>query len=93
MRRGRVIGIVPSATYQLSLTASRWEKSSISLSPQLLLLIALFIFSGTFTRSIKANFLAGAAEIGLLVRQQKAMMGVDIRRVIVTDLSSPAYQK
>ncbi len=49
-----------------------------------LLLIALFIFSWYFTRSIKADFSLEPREIGLLVRQQKAMME-SIFGVIVID--------
>ena len=51
-----------------------------------LLLIALFIFSWYFTRSIKKQiFSLEPREIGLLVRQQKAMMESIFEGVIVID--------
>jgi two-component system cit operon sensor histidine kinase CitA len=51
-----------------------------------LLLIALFIFSWFFTRSIKKQiFSLEPREIGLLVRQQKAMMESIYEGVIAID--------
>lgn len=83
---GRVIGIVSVGyltSYLDSITLTKVINIFIA---AVLLLIALFIFSWYFTRSIKKQiFSLEPREIGLLVRQQKAMMESIFEGVIVID--------
>lgn len=83
---GRVIGIVSVGyltSYLDSITLSKVINIFIA---AVLLLTALFIFSWYFTRSIKKQiFSLEPREIGLLVRQQKAMMESIFEGVIVID--------
>ena len=83
---GRVIGIVSVGyltSYLDSITLTKVINIFIA---AVLLLIALFIFSWYFTRSIKKQiFSLEPREIGLLVRQQKAMMESIYEGVIVID--------
>ena len=83
---GRVVGIV-SVGYLTSYLESITLAKVINIFVvALLLLIALFIFSWYFTRSIKKQiFSLEPREIGLLVRQQKAMMESIFEGVIVID--------
>lgn len=83
---GRVVGIV-SVGYLTSYLESITLAKVINIFVvALLLLIALFIFSWYFTRSIKKQiFSLEPREIGLLVRQQKAMMESIYEGVIVID--------
>ena len=83
---GRVVGIVSVGyltSYLDSITLTKVINIFIA---AVLLLIALFIFSWYFTRSIKKQiFSLEPREIGLLVRQQKAMMESIYEGVIVID--------
>ncbi|MCS5967767.1 PAS domain-containing protein [Klebsiella variicola subsp. variicola] len=83
---GQVIGIVSVGyltSYLDSITLTKVINIFIA---AILLLIALFIFSWYFTRSIKKQiFSLEPREIGLLVRQQKAMMESIFEGVIVID--------
>ncbi|HBT5931574.1 ATP-binding protein [Klebsiella pneumoniae] len=83
---GRVIGIVSVGyltSYLDSITLTKVINIFIA---AVLLLIALFIFSWYFTRSIKKQiFSLEPREIGLLVRQQKAMIESIFEGVIVID--------
>ncbi|EML7262902.1 ATP-binding protein [Raoultella ornithinolytica] len=83
---GRVVGIVSVGyltSYLDSITLTKVINIFIA---AVLLLIALFIFSWYFTRSIKKQiFSLEPQEIGLLVRQQKAMMESIYEGVIVID--------
>ena len=83
---GRVVGIVSVGyltSYLDSITLAKVINIFIA---AVLLLIALFIFSWYFTRSIKKQiFSLEPREIGLLVRQQKAMMESIYEGVIVID--------
>ncbi|WP_249086580.1 ATP-binding protein [Raoultella ornithinolytica] len=83
---GRVVGIVSVGyltSYLDSITLTKVINIFIAAE---LLLIALFIFSWYFTRSIKKQiFSLEPREIGLLVRQQKAMMESIYEGVIVID--------
>ncbi|AOO57572.1 histidine kinase [Raoultella ornithinolytica] len=82
----RVVGIVSVGyltSYLDSITLTKVINIFIA---AVLLLIALFIFSWYFTRSIKKQiFSLEPREIGLLVRQQKAMMESIYEGVIVID--------
>ena len=105
---GRVVGIVSVGYLTSYLDSITLEKVINIFVAAVLLLIALFIFSWYFTRSIKKQiFSLEPREIGLLVRQQKAMMesiyeGVIVihRRIEVINhaarsllgLSQPAHQ-
>lgn len=83
---GRVVGIVSVGyltSYLDSITLTKVINIFIA---AVLLLIALFIFSWYFTRSIKKQiFSLEPREIGLLVRQQKAMIESIYEGVIVID--------
>ena len=83
---GRVVGIVSVGyltSYLDSITLTKVINIFIA---AVLLLIARFIFSWYFTRSIKKQiFSLEPREIGLLVRQQKAMMESIYEGVIVID--------
>lgn len=82
---GRVVGIV-SVGYLTSYLDSITLAKVINIFIAAVLLIALFIFSWYFTRSIKKQiFSLEPREIGLLVRQQKAMMESIYEGVIVID--------
>lgn len=82
---GRVVGIV-SVGYLTSYLDSITLEKVINIFVAAVLLIALFIFSWYFTRSIKKQiFSLEPREIGLLVRQQKAMMESIYEGVIVID--------
>ncbi len=87
---GRVVGIV-SVGYLTSYLTSYLDSITLEkviniFVAAVLLLIALFIFSWYFTRSIKKQiFSLEPREIGLLVRQQKAMMESIYEGVIVID--------
>lgn len=83
---GQVIGIV-SVGYLISyLDTIAVNKMVNILIAAVLLIIALFIFSWVFTRSIKKQiFFLEPREIGLLVRQQKAMMESIYEGVIAID--------
>lgn len=83
---GRVIGIVSVGYLTSYLDSITLEKVINIFVAAVLLLIALFIFSWYFTRSIKKQiFSLEPREIGLLVRQQKAMMESIYEGVIVID--------
>lgn len=78
---GKVVGIV-SVGYLNTITAGK----TINILLAAALLLALFIFSWFFTRSIKKQiFCLESREIGLLVRQQKAMMESVYEGVIAID--------
>jgi two-component system cit operon sensor histidine kinase CitA len=83
---GNVIGIVSVGyltSYLDEITVSKMVNILIA---AILLLIALFVFSWFFTRSIKKQMFAlEPREIGLLVRQQKAMMESIYEGVIAID--------
>ena len=83
---GQVVGIVSVGyltSYLDTITVSKVVNILIAAA---LLLIALFIFSWFFTRSIKKQiFSLEPREIGLLVRQQKAMMESIYEGVIAID--------
>ena len=83
---GRVIGIVSVGYLTSYLDSITLEKVINIFVAAVLLLIALFIFSWYFTRSIKKQiFSLEPREIGLLVRQQKAMMESIYEGVIAID--------
>lgn len=84
--QGKVIGIVSVGylkSYLNGISAQNVVHISISL---LLLLCCLYLFSWCFTRHIKRQiFFLEPREIGVLVRQQKAMMEAMYEGVIVID--------
>lgn len=83
---GQVVGIVSVGYLTSYLDAITVNKVVNILLAAVLLLIALFIFSWFFTRSIKKQiFSLEPREIGLLVRQQKAMMESIYEGVIAID--------
>ncbi|EPL2661132.1 ATP-binding protein [Klebsiella aerogenes] len=83
---GKVVGIVSVGyltSYLDTITVSKVVNIFIAV---VLLLIALFIFSWFFTRSIKKQiFSLEPREIGLLVRQQKAIMESIYEGIIAID--------
>lgn len=83
---GQVVGIVSVGyltSYLDTITVSKMINILIAAA---LLLVALFVFSWFFTRSIKKQiFSLEPREIGLLVRQQKAMMESIYEGVIAID--------
>ena len=83
---GKVVGIVSVGYLTSYLDTITFGKVLNILIAAVLLLIALFIFSWFFTRSIKKQiFSLEPREIGLLVRQQKAMMESIYEGVIAID--------
>ncbi|MEN0613242.1 sensor histidine kinase [Klebsiella indica] len=83
---GQVIGIVSVGYLTSYLDSITLEKALNLFIAALILLIALFVFSWYFTRSIKKQiFSLEPREIGLLVRQQKAMMESIYEGVIAID--------
>lgn len=83
---GQVVGIVSVGYLTSYLDAITVSKMVNILIAAILLLIALFVFSWFFTRSIKKQiFSLEPREIGLLVRQQKAMMESIYEGVIAID--------
>ncbi|WP_200553451.1 sensor histidine kinase [Kosakonia sp. LAM2021] len=83
---GRVIGIVSVGYLTSYLDTITLGKVINIFIAAVLLLAALFIFSWFFTRSIKKQiFSLEPREIGLLVRQQKAMMESIYEGVIAID--------
>ncbi|TCW12865.1 two-component system cit operon sensor histidine kinase CitA [Raoultella sp. BIGb0138] len=83
---GQVVGIVSVGYLTSYLDSITLEKVINIFVAAVLLLIALFIFSWYFTRSIKKQiFSLEPREIGLLVRQQKAVMESIYEGVIVID--------
>jgi two-component system cit operon sensor histidine kinase CitA len=83
---GQVVGIVSVGYLTSYLDTITVSKVVNILIAAVLLLIALFIFSWFFTRSIKKQiFSLEPREIGLLVRQQKAMMESIYEGVIAID--------
>ena len=83
---GQVVGIVSVGYLTSYLDTITVSKVVNILLAAVLLLIALFIFSWFFTRSIKKQiFSLEPREIGLLVRQQKAMMESIYEGVIAID--------
>ncbi|ROR94193.1 ATP-binding protein [Raoultella terrigena] len=83
---GRVVGIVSVGYLTSYLDSITLQKVINIFVAAVLLLVALFIFSWYFTRSIKKQiFSLEPREIGLLVRQQKAMMESIYEGVIVID--------
>ncbi|NIF37452.1 sensor histidine kinase [Enterobacter sp. Tr-810] len=83
---GQVVGIVSVGYLTSYLDTITVNKVVNILIAAVLLLIALFIFSWFFTRSIKKQiFSLEPREIGLLVRQQKAMMESIYEGVIAID--------
>ena len=86
---GQVVGIVSVGYLTSYLDTITVSKVVNILIAAVLLLIALFIFSWFFTRSIKKQiFSLEPREIGLLVRQQKAMMESIYEGVIAIDRES-----
>lgn len=84
--QGKVIGIVSVGYLTSYLDSITVNKVVNILIAAVLLLLALFIFSWFFTRSIKKQiFSLEPREIGLLVRQQKAMMESIYEGVIAMD--------
>ncbi|EPN1632547.1 ATP-binding protein [Cronobacter dublinensis] len=84
--QGNVIGIVSVGYLTSYLDTITLGKVVNILIGALLLLLALFIFSWFFTRSIKKQmFFLEPREIGLLVRQQKALMESIYEGVIAID--------
>ena len=82
----KVIGIVSVGYLTSYLDSITVNKVVNILIAAVLLLLALFIFSWFFTRSIKKQiFSLEPREIGLLVRQQKAMMESIYEGVIAID--------
>ncbi|MGU3428869.1 ATP-binding protein [Enterobacter hormaechei] len=82
---GQVVGIV-SVGYLTSYLDTITVNKVVNILIAAVLLIALFIFSWFFTRSIKKQiFSLEPREIGLLVRQQKAMMESIYEGVIAID--------
>ncbi|NTX70014.1 sensor histidine kinase [Lelliottia amnigena] len=83
---GQVVGIVSVGYLTSYLDTITVSKVVNILIAAVLLLIALFIFSWYFTRSIKKQiFSLEPREIGLLVRQQKALMESIYEGVIAID--------
>ena len=83
---GQVVGIVSVGYLTSYLDTITVSKVVNILIAAVLLLIALFVFSWFFTRSIKKQiFSLEPREIGLLVRQQKAMMESIYEGVIAID--------
>lgn len=83
---GRVVGIVSVGYLTSYIDSITLGKVIDIVIAALLLLAALFIFSWFFTRSIKKQiFSLEPAEIGLLVRQQKAIMESIYEGVIAID--------
>ncbi|WP_182967035.1 sensor histidine kinase [Klebsiella sp. WP8-S18-ESBL-06] len=83
---GKVIGIVSVGYLTSYLDSITVNKVVNILIAAVLLLMALFVFSWFFTRSIKKQiFSLEPREIGLLVRQQKAMMESIYEGVIAID--------
>lgn len=83
---GQVIGIVSVGYLTSYLDSITVNKVVNILIAAVLLLLALFIFSWFFTRCIKKQiFSLEPREIGLLVRQQKAMMESIYEGVIAID--------
>lgn len=84
--QGKVIGIVSVGYLTSYLNTITVNKAVSILVAAILLLISLFVFSWFFTRSIKKQiFSLEPREIGLLVRQQKAMMESIYEGVIAID--------
>src|SRR5690606_35720286 len=84
--QGEVIGIVSVGYLTSYLNTITVNKAVSILVAAILLLISLFVFSWFFTRSIKKQiFSLEPREIGLLVRQQKAMMESIYDGVIAID--------
>lgn len=84
--QGNVIGVVSVGYLTSYLDTITLGKVVNILIGALLLLLALFIFSWFFTRSIKKQmFFLEPREIGLLVRQQKALMESIYEGVIAID--------
>lgn len=84
--QGEVIGIVSVGYLTSYLNTITVNKAVSILVAAILLLISLFVFSWFFTRSIKKQiFSLEPREIGLLVRQQKAMMESIYEGVIAID--------
>ncbi|AFJ45772.1 sensor histidine kinase DpiB [Shimwellia blattae DSM 4481 = NBRC 105725] len=83
---GQVVGIVSVGyltSYLDNITVSKMINILVA---AMLLLVALFVFSWFFTRSIKRQiFSLEPREIGLLVRQQKALMESIYEGVIAID--------
>nr|WP_318383991.1 sensor histidine kinase [uncultured Enterobacter sp.] len=83
---GKVIGIVSVGYLTSYLDNITLDKVINILIVAVLLLVALFVFSWFFTHSIKKQmFSLEPREIGLLVRQQKAMMESIYEGVIAID--------
>ncbi|HHT0380013.1 TPA: ATP-binding protein [Raoultella planticola] len=83
---GQVVGIVSVGYLTSYLDTITVSKAVNILLAAVLLLVALFVFSWFFTRSIKKQiFSLEPREIGLLVRQQKAMMESIYEGVIAID--------
>lgn len=83
---GQVVGIISVGYLTSYLDAITFSKAINIFIAALLLLAALFIFSWFFTRSIKKQiFSLEPREIGLLVRQQKAIMESIYEGVIAID--------
>ncbi|MBS1203115.1 MAG: histidine kinase [Proteobacteria bacterium] len=83
---GRVVGIVSVGYLTSYLDTITLDKVINIFIAAVLLLAALFVFSWFFTRSIKKQiFSLEPREIGLLVRQQKAMMESIYEGVIAID--------
>lgn len=83
---GKVVGIVSVGYLTSYLDTITLGKAVNIFIAAVLLLAALFIFSWFFTRSIKKQiFSLEPREIGLLVRQQKAMMESIYEGVIAID--------
>ncbi len=83
---GQVVGIVSVGYLTSYLDTITVSKMINILVVAALLLVALFVFSWFFTRSIKKQiFSLEPREIGLLVRQQKAMMESIYEGVIAID--------
>jgi two-component system cit operon sensor histidine kinase CitA len=81
-----VVGIVSVGYLTSYLDTITVSKAVNILIAAVLLLVALFVFSWFFTRSIKKQiFSLEPREIGLLVRQQKAMMESIYEGVIAID--------
>lgn len=83
---GNVVGLVSVGYLTSHLDTITAQKVVNILIAAVLLLIALFVFSWFFTRSIKEQiFSLEPREIGLLVRQQKAIMESIYEGVIALD--------
>ncbi|WLI76744.1 sensor histidine kinase [Kosakonia sp. H02] len=86
---GHVVGIVSVGYLTSYLDTITLGKVINIFIAAVLLLVALFVFSWFFTRSIKKQiFSLEPREIGLLVRQQKAMMESIYEGVIAIDSES-----